>query len=145
MAKRVIVDENVEKFLQSVAENPGEVERCGLLVGRAGKDVEVVEAHEVENVKASAVEFELNPVEVLRVFERAEQSGLDVVGVWHTHPVGYAKPSGKDAMGASVFPGVWVIIARGEVRWYLAGEKGFEEAEVEVRSPRSAPSSSPSS
>lgn len=145
MVKRIIVDGEAMEFLQSVAENPGKVERCGLLLGKAGKEVEVVEAHETKNLKASPVEFELNPVEVLKVFERAELSGLEVVGVWHTHPAGYAEPSAKDVRGASVFPGVWVIIARGEVRWYLAGEEGFEEVKVEVRSPRSAPSSSPSS
>ncbi|WP_456369158.1 M67 family metallopeptidase [Geoglobus sp.] len=145
MARRVVLRRGVEEFLRRVANRPGEMERCGLFVGRCGEDVEILEAHEVENLKASPVEFELNPVEVLKVFEQAEASGLEVVGVWHTHPMGRAEPSQKDVRGARAFPGVWAIIARGEIRWYFAGEKGFEEAEVEVRSPPSAPSSSPSS
>lgn len=141
---QVFVHGKVWEFLGKVAEDPGVNERCGLLVGRAGDEIEVTDVHEVENVKASPVEFELNPSEVLRIFESVEDAGLEIVGVWHTHPGGRATPSLKDVDGMRNFPGLWVIIARGEVKWYLAGEKGFEAVEI-TEVPHSDPSSSPSS
>ncbi|WP_457591918.1 M67 family metallopeptidase [Geoglobus sp.] len=141
---RVFAKKEVVEFFRKVAENPGEIERCGLLSGRVGKTIEVIGAFELENVRSSPVEFELNPLETLEIFESVEKVGHEVVGVWHTHPRGKAVPSPKDVQGMKNFPGLWVIIAQGEIGWYLAGEKGFEKVEVsEV--PRPGPSSSPSS
>lgn len=146
MEGSVKISKEVMMFLESVKRDMGSVERCGLLVGKIDEEIRIFEVFEVENTRKSQVEFELSPIETLRIFEYADERNLEVVGVWHTHPFWMARPSTKDEEGMKNFPGVWVIISENEVRVFLADEKGYREMEIEIFNvPRSAPSSSQSS
>lgn len=108
----VQISEPAMKFLESIIQK--DCERCGLLIG---KENIILRAVEVENVKKSPVEFELSPVETLRVFEECEKSGLEVVGVWHTHK-NFPLPSRKDIEGMKRFPGIWIIKSDTEIKAY---------------------------
>ncbi len=145
--KRVVkISREVMIFFESVRRNIGSVERCGLLVGETDEEIRIFEAFEVENTRKSQVEFELSPLETLRIFEYADEKSLEVLGVWHTHPFWMARPSAKDVNGMENFPGVWIIISENDVKAFLADEKGYKEVEIEIFNvPHSAPSSSQSS
>lgn len=69
------------------------LEACGLLGGRDGV-VQVVIP--VTNAERSPVRFRMEPGEQLRAFEQLEAAGLEVVGVFHSHPHGPAVPSPTD-------------------------------------------------
>ena len=133
--KAEVSKEAFEKF-EIMRENIGEYERCGLLFGKLQrKSILIFEMVEIENVKRSPVEFELNPVQALKAFESAEEKDLEVVGVWHTHPLWIAHPSQKDRKGMEIYPGLWIIISKSEIRAYFGDEKGFEEVFIEIMEP----------
>ncbi|ADC64873.1 Mov34/MPN/PAD-1 family protein [Ferroglobus placidus DSM 10642] len=128
---KLIVTENIYRFLNSVKPKGNEIERCGLLLGKKEEDYFVDEVYEVRNVKSSTSEFELDAAEALKIFEHAESVSKEVVGVWHTHPFWKAYPSAKDVSGMKIFPGVWVIVSREEIRAFvLEGE--IREVEIVI-------------
>ncbi len=129
---KVLLKRSVYEFLNRLKPKGVEEERCGLLIGARKESSFFVErAVEVRNVKSSVSEFELDPVESLRVFEEAEKLGKEVVGVWHTHPIWKAYPSIKDVSGMKAFPGVWIVISRDEIRAFVL-EESVKELEIEV-------------
>lgn len=116
-------------------------EACGLLLGRIVGDVtEAMRARPCANVAAERSRaFAIAPQEFLDATAEAERAGEEVVGVYHAHPNGDARPTETDR--AAAWPGlVHVIVAvaqaqPGEVAaWVLAADKaGFRrEAMVQV-------------
>jgi len=78
-------------------------EACGLLLGRWTREhVDVVAARECANlVRVRARDrYVLDPVDHLAAEEDARSRGLEVVGVWHSHPDQPAHPSEIDRRGA---------------------------------------------
>ncbi len=69
-------------------------EGCGLLLGRPGGVV--VDVVPSANVAASAKVYEIDPKVLLRTFRRADDEGLEVLGVFHSHTHSPAYPSPTD-------------------------------------------------
>lgn len=76
----------------SLTELPNEA--CGLIVG--GVDGLVVSFHPCRNAAASAKVYTLDPRDHLRVDREAEDAGLAVIGVVHSHTHTDAYPSPTD-------------------------------------------------
>ncbi len=130
---KVVMARKVYGMLENVRENIGYYERCGLLFGElCGNEIYITEIVEIENARKSPSEFELDPVQTLKAFERAERDGMEVVGVWHTHPLWIPFPSLKDREGMRVYPGVWIIVSESGIKAYFGSEKGFVEVGIEV-------------
>jgi [CysO sulfur-carrier protein]-S-L-cysteine hydrolase len=69
-------------------------EGCGLLLGTSeGVVVDVVAS---ANVAASAKVYEIDSKVLLRTFRRADDEGLEVLGVFHSHTHSPAYPSPTD-------------------------------------------------
>jgi proteasome lid subunit RPN8/RPN11 len=78
-------------------------ESCGLLVGqRDGAAVAVVRVVRARNrdVERPRERFAMDPLDHLAAEEAARAEGLDVVGVWHSHPDHPARPSAADREAA---------------------------------------------
>jgi proteasome lid subunit RPN8/RPN11 len=74
-------------------------EGCGLLLGHhLGEATEVTEACLARNLDTQRAcdRYELDPADHLAAHERARSLGLEVVGVWHSHPDHAARPSEID-------------------------------------------------
>jgi len=74
-------------------------EGCGVLVGSLdAAEVRVVDVTSARNLFTSRLQdrFDLDPADMLRADRDARGRGLDVVGVWHTHPDHPARPSAFD-------------------------------------------------
>ncbi len=108
-------------------------EICGLLLGRfeSGNDRAVVELFPLENerVDSQTNRYAVSARSMLRGERHASQSGLDVVGYYHSHPNAPAVPSGYDLEHAT-WPGVSypiVSIRNGFARdlrsWTLADDR----------------------
>jgi proteasome lid subunit RPN8/RPN11 len=69
-------------------------EGCGLLLGTP--EGEVVEAVPSVNVADSAKIYEIDPKVLLRTYRRADDLGLEVIGVFHSHTHSPAYPSPTD-------------------------------------------------
>ena len=80
---------------------PNEV--CGLLIGRIWGTVSTVERIEpARNLAASRLQdrYILDPDDFLAADNAARQDGLEIVGLWHTHPDHPARPSVADLEAA---------------------------------------------
>jgi proteasome lid subunit RPN8/RPN11 len=73
-------------------------EACGLLLG--GPDRIVVATRRTANRARERDRFEIPPGELVRVAEDARSRGLDLVGVYHSHPDADPLPSAADTEGA---------------------------------------------
>lgn len=129
----VLPDDVVDAILaQAEAQRP--LECCGLLVGQ--RDV-VVAAVAMRNVSASpASRFELDSREhiELRRTLRKFLPPLEIVGVYHSHPDGAARPSVTDVAEAH-YPG-WLHVIVGwyggntEVRGFLLSRENVTPVEL---------------
>ncbi len=69
-------------------------EGCGLLLGSA--DGVVVNVLASANVADSAKIYEIDPGVLLRAYRRADEVGIEVIGVFHSHTHSEALPSPTD-------------------------------------------------
>ncbi len=95
-------------------------EACGVLVGRieSGRIV-VVKVVPIKNSRPSDRSFELDPQEHYRAWNLADKEGLDIVGVYHTHPHSQARPSTWDRKTMENDRSLWIIAG-------IDGIKGYE-------------------
>lgn len=108
------------------------LEACGLLAGR-GSSVESVLT--VRNQAQSPVRFAMDPIEQLQAFEWIDSQGLDLVGIFHSHPTGPETVSPTD-IADSAYAVSNVIMARVNGEWRARGfwieGNGYEEIALQV-------------
>jgi|TARA_B100000686_G_scaffold347483_1_gene436319 proteasome lid subunit RPN8/RPN11 len=87
-------------------------EACGLLWGkRCEGDVHVSSVHRSKNcAEDPRTKFEINPQLRFDLERLAREGEMDVVGLYHSHPNGPAKPSKIDLSRAWETALTWVII-----------------------------------
>lgn len=114
------------RFLGIVAKKGSE--RVGVLIGAAlGERLVVKVAYPVRNILHSKTEFLADPLGIISSYKLSEAYGLDVVGLYHTHPLGGPTPSSKDLYGMKLWPIPWVIASKNGMRaWLLKGEDLIE-------------------
>ncbi len=93
------------------------LEACGLL---AGKNNRVEKVLFVKNQAQSPVRFVMDPYEQLKAFEWIELKGLDLLGIFHSHPAGPETASPTDIAEAA-YDVVHVICSQKEGQWRLRG------------------------
>lgn len=87
-------------------------ECCGLIEGvRSGDGIEVNALHPAPNLSSKADRFEIDPAEHFRLMRELRGTGREIVGCYHSHPDGNAKPSARDCAGADEAGFVWMIAA----------------------------------
>jgi proteasome lid subunit RPN8/RPN11 len=100
------------------------LEGCGLL---AGNGRAVREVFPITNEAHSAVRFRMAPVEQLRAFDAIEQAGMQLLGIFHSHPANQvdrssagAAPSETDILEAT-YAVVHLIWSRRADEWSARG------------------------
>jgi desampylase len=99
--------------LVALAEGSPAAEVCGLLVRQGQAEAEPWPLANVSATPATA--FELAPGEVLGALRRLDETGLRLVGVYHSHLAGGAELSARDLAGAladgrPILPGVAQLV-----------------------------------
>ncbi|MBW6518220.1 MAG: M67 family metallopeptidase [ANME-2 cluster archaeon] len=95
-------------------------EACGILIGRKEQSSIIVEiVVPIKNSRPSDRSFELDPREHYDAWNRAEEEGMEIVGVYHTHPHSKASPSAWDRESMENYQTLWVIVG-------IDGIHGFE-------------------
>jgi proteasome lid subunit RPN8/RPN11 len=105
------------------------LEACGLL---AGKVDQVQAVLRMENAANSRVRFRMVPEKQWQAFCWIEAQGLDLVGIYHSHPAGPPEPSPTDIEQAT-YPVVHVIWAPQGGRWQARGYTISGQGVSEVR------------
>lgn len=95
----VALPESVRDAIVEHAREGAPEEVVGLLAGRFGEEHSTVQrSHPATNVAdAPRTRHEIAPSEELELLERIDETGLDVVGFYHSHPEAPATPSETDA------------------------------------------------
>ncbi len=76
-------------------------EACGMLGGREGR---VEKAYCMTNAKPGTDYYEMDPEEQFRVMKDIRDSGLTMIGLFHSHPHSQAYPSSVD-VNQAYWPG----------------------------------------
>jgi proteasome lid subunit RPN8/RPN11 len=93
------------------------LEACGLL---AGREDQVEKMIGVMNQAQSPVRFVMDPYEQLNAFDWIDSNGLDLLGIFHSHPAGPETVSATDIAEAA-YEVVHVILSRTGDIWKARG------------------------
>lgn len=129
----------IKALIEQHAEATYPHECCGVLVGRTDGGRIAVEAHRTGNLNTVRAHdrFELDPRDYMRIDREAHTRGLDIIGIYHSHPDHPAQPSATDL--AAAWEGYSYVIV--SVRKGVAGDfhsfelHGGAFAQEEVRCP----------
>lgn len=129
--------------LRAHAETSYPDEGAGLLLGRALDDIRIVESiSEINNAREPGARhnrYLITPQDMLRAEDEAALRGMDVLGVFHSHPDHPARPSEFDRQWA--MPWFSYLITSVEAgatvesrSWRLAeNRESFSEEPIEIR------------
>ncbi len=129
----------LEQIVAHARENP-RIECCGIVAVAAAEHTAARTATRVyraENVHASALKFEIAPMELYRLNETIEDEGWEIGAIYHSHVRSEPYPSQTDIGFATGWPGLeWIIVglASGErpiVRSYLIDGAQVSEVALE--------------
>jgi len=93
------------------------LEACGLL---AGKNERVEKVLFVQNQAQSPVRFVMDPYEQLKAFDWIDDNGLDLLGIFHSHPTGPETVSPTDVAEAA-YDVTHIICSQMDGQWKLRG------------------------
>ena len=84
-------------------------ECCGLLAGRGGVITQTFPATNVATHPATS--YEIAPEEIFRRMREMRADGLELLGIYHSHPTGKNEPSLRDIELAYYPEGAYFIIS----------------------------------
>jgi [CysO sulfur-carrier protein]-S-L-cysteine hydrolase len=130
---RVLLDELTAHAL----EDPKN-EVCGVVAVETGSPARARCVHRAVNVHASPLKFEIDPAELLSLYNAIDERNLELGAIYHSHVRSKPYPSQTDIGFAANWPGVeWSIVGlkdgeAPEVRSYLIEEGRVQEVALEV-------------
>ena len=93
-------------------------EACGLLAGeRKGSQLQASRLFITANLLHSATRYRIDPHEQLAAFNQMEAEGLELVGIYHSHPHGPEEPSPTDLAEAYYPEAVYLIWSGRNGEW----------------------------
>jgi proteasome lid subunit RPN8/RPN11 len=93
-------------------------EACGLLAGQGSRIEAVIP---VTNALHSQVRYRMDPAEQVKAFLEIERRGWELIGIYHSHPVGPDVPSQTDKAEAFYPESVYLILSGQTGRWQVRG------------------------
>jgi proteasome lid subunit RPN8/RPN11 len=115
---RVHLPDDLRTQILGEARSPREC--CGLLEGtHDGDTFHVLALHAMENLAGPADRFEMSPPDQIAAQKAARADGHAIVGCYHSHPGGHAKPSAVDLAGAGEQNFLWLIAAGEELNAFV--------------------------
>jgi proteasome lid subunit RPN8/RPN11 len=99
----------ISRFLMADARREPSQECCGLLAGRDGV---ITHAYPARNVASdSATQYEIAPEELFQLLRAIRNSGLTLLGIYHSHPHGANEPSRTDIARAYYPDAAYFIVS----------------------------------
>ena len=110
MEKIIKISESLRKNLELHANEQNPYEACAILLGN--KDEKIWETTEIfltENIEKSEINFTVSNEQLLEGYKMAEEKGLYIVGIFHSHPKSLPSPSNTDIKFMKGNPIPWII------------------------------------
>jgi [CysO sulfur-carrier protein]-S-L-cysteine hydrolase len=117
MKRQLIISKKHRQEMLAYVEQNAPLESCGLL---AGNNDQVEKVIFVRNQAQSPARFVMDPYEQLRAFDWIESNGLDLLGIFHSHPAGPETASATDIAEAA-YEVVYLIWSQNQERWKVRG------------------------
>lgn len=108
-------------------------EACGIIAGVSGEGA--TRFYPARNELQSETRYNIAPEDLYRILMELEDEGLDVWGIFHSHPATPAYPSATD-LKQSNYPDTYYLIAsfidpgNPELRAFKIDEEEIEEVEM---------------
>lgn len=117
-------------------------EACGVMLGKAGVITEIVSADN-QRTDSARNRYLIDPLMYMKIEREADKRGLDVIGIYHSHPDVAARPSKFDLDHA--WPNLSYLIVsvcKGKAvesnSWLLREDRSaFDQEAVEISEPES--------
>ena len=121
-----------EIILHCQEESPNEA--CGILAGKARN---VSKVYRMTNADKSAETYLMDPKEQLRTMKEIRNAGLEMVGIYHSHPHSKAYPSAHDVELALYPEASYVIVSLEDkdnpsIRSFRIAAGKIEEEECQI-------------
>ncbi len=108
----LVLTEAQRQILSTEAVNKKPNECCALLFGKKENDkIRVNEIFIAENIEKSPVNFTISNEQLIHGYKMAEDKGLEVIGIFHSHPDSDPYPSATDKKFMVINPVPWVIFS----------------------------------
>lgn len=123
------------KTLLEHARQESQKECCGLLAGQGGVITRSFPATNASNGTTNA--YEIAPAELFRLVREIRAAGLELLGIYHSHPAGENRPSARDVERA-YYPDVayFIVSPRNDapqpVRAFSMRDGDVAELEMQV-------------
>lgn len=128
-------------------------EACGIVLGRSDSSIvsgqsacgacRILRAQDLRNSTAGGranVYFEIDPLELYRIEQLAGKEGMEILGIFHSHPDKPARPSSEDVK--YMIPGMLYLIAAGtkdgmtDIRGYVKDKPDGGVSDVGIKEER---------
>lgn len=117
MVTRLILTREAWQAMRRHISRHAPLEACGLL---AGMNDRVESTYGIPNAERSPVRFRMEPRAQWHAFQRMEAAGLELVGIYHSHPSGPDRPSQTD-IDDNMYPVAQIIWFRENGKWQARG------------------------
>ena len=108
--KEILIPDSFLADLKQHANEENPCEACAILLGNTDEETwQTTEIFLAENIDQSEINFTISNEQLLEGYKRAEEKGLDIVGIFHSHPKSEASPSDTDVKFMKGNPVPWVI------------------------------------
>jgi len=108
----LVLTESQRQLLSRESTSNSPNETCALLFGKKENDKLIVrDVFLAENVEESPVNFTISNEQLILGYKEAEEKGLDVIGIFHSHPNSEPYPSATDKKFMEINPVAWVIFS----------------------------------
>lgn len=93
-----IINEQLLK-IRSHGEETFPEECCGVLIGKNGNgNIQITEARKMRNINSGSknTRYNIDPLDLVRLEKELDTAGLEMIGIYHSHPNHPARPSQFD-------------------------------------------------
>ena len=109
---QLVLTEAQRQLLSKEALRASPNESCALLFGKKENNKMVIkEVFLAKNIEESPVNFTISNEQLIHGYKEAEEKGLDVIGIFHSHPNSESYPSTTDKKFMEINPVAWVIFS----------------------------------
>lgn len=129
----LITENQINSLISSTKEDlPNE--SCSLLLGNiVDCEYRVKVLKRMNNIAHSENSFNMEPDELIKVYQWASSKELDVIGVYHSH-LDSARPSATDLIFMRINPVIWLIyeLSGSRFRAFMLVQDNLKEIRIKI-------------